>query len=227
VSRRLRVLIVDDEESILELLEYNLRKEGMEVVRAPDGRHALLEAFSQEFHLIILDLMLPDMDGLEVCRHLRQETKTQNIPIIMLTARSEIGDRINGLDTGADDYVVKPFSTQELLARVRAILRRWERKDSTGPIAIGNLEIDETRFLVKIAGQRANLTNKEFNLLLFLVKNRGRVMKRDEILDEVWGYDYFGASRTVDVHIRRMRSKLEGMQPPLITVRGVGYKIEE
>lgn len=224
---RPRVLIVDDEEAILELLEYNLKKEGFEVVRAADGRTALATAFQQDFQLIILDLMLPDMDGLDICRQLRTEARTKAVPLIMLTARSEVPDRIAGLDLGADDYMTKPFHAGELMARVRAALRRKQADKAGAPIRTGNLLVDESRFLVEVDGTRVELTQKEFQILTCLLRNRGKVLTRNQILDEVWGYDYFGEARTIDVHIRRLRQKMDGMRPRLLTVRGLGYKIEE
>lgn len=224
---RPRVLIVDDEEAILELLDYNLKKEGFEVVRAADGRTALATAFQQDFQLIILDLMLPDMDGLDICRQLRAEARTKTIPLLMLTARSEVPDRIAGLDLGADDYVTKPFHAGELMARVRAALRRKQVDKTGAPIRTGNLLVDESRFLVEVDGTRVELTQKEFQILTCLLRNRGKVLTRNQILDDVWGYDYFGEARTIDVHIRRLRQKMDGMRPRLLTVRGLGYKIEE
>ncbi len=225
--RRPRILVVEDEQDIGELLEYNLRKQNYEVARAADGSTALRLAFSGEFSAVVLDLMLPDMDGLDICRQLREEKKTRRWPVLMLTARAEVNDRVTGLNLGADDYLGKPFEMAELLARLKALLRRTQAAADPEPVATGNLRIDESRRLVEVAGQRVELTQKEFALLLLFVRERGRVLTRNDILDEVWGRDYYGDQRTIDVHIRRLRSKLDGMQPPLKTIRGVGYTLAE
>lgn len=225
--RRARVLVVDDENDLLELVSYNLRKAGLEVTVAPDGATALREAFAGEFDAVVLDLMLPDMDGLEICRQLRAEPRTKKLPIIMLTARAEVTERVRGLETGADDYLGKPFEVTELIARVKALLRRSQPEAAVAVLTVGNLHIDEAKFLVEVAGRRVELTQKEFQLLLLFVNNRGRVLTRDQIIDDVWGYDYCGGTRTIDVHIKRIRSKLEGLQPPLVTVRGRGYMLTE
>ncbi|HNW92798.1 MAG TPA: response regulator transcription factor [bacterium] len=224
--RRQRVLVVDDERDLQELVSYNLRKAGWEVTLAGDGATALREAFGSEFDAAVLDLMLPDMDGMEICRQLRAEPKTRRLPIIMLTARAEVGEKVRGLEAGADDYLGKPFDVAELIARVRALLRRSQPEPSAA-IRLGNLLVDESRFLVEIDGRRVELTQKEFQLLLLFVRHRGKVLTRDQIIEDVWGHDYFGGTRTIDVHIKRIRGKLEGMQPVLTTKRGLGYMLEE
>ncbi|MDA8064359.1 MAG: response regulator transcription factor [Thermaerobacter sp.] len=223
-----RILLVDDEPPILELVSYNLRREGYEVRTARDGAGAL-EAFRRERpDLVILDLMLPGQDGYQVCRALREEG---DVPILMLTARKEEEDRIRGLDLGADDYVTKPFSPRELAARVRAILRRSAGKaPEGGRLRCGDLALDLERRTVEVAGRSVNLTFTEFELLALLARSPGRVYTRELLLEKIWGYDYFGDIRTVDVHIRHLREKIEAdpALPTFIeTVRGVGYRFRE
>jgi two-component system OmpR family response regulator len=229
-----KVLIVEDDETLRSVLRYNLIKEGYETIIAGDGVQAVDLARQEKPDLIILDLMLPKMDGLEVCRVLRKE---MIVPILMLTARAEEIDKIVGLEMGADDYLTKPFSMRELLARVRAMLRRTEMmrrtaRDETADlpvIHIGKLEIDPSRHSILKAGQPLELTPKEFDLLVFLARNRGQVFNRDTLLAKVWGYDYAGDTRTVDVHMRWLREKVEDDPDSpklLITLRGVGYKLE-
>jgi phosphate regulon transcriptional regulator PhoB len=225
-----KILVVDDEENILELVRYNLEKEGYEVLLARDGAEALEVAQREKPDLIILDLMLPGVDGLEVCRTLRQKS---NVPILMLTAKREETDRVIGLELGADDYLTKPFSLRELLARVRAILRRthgYEELARSQVISVGGLTIDPERHEVLVNGRTAELTLKEFELLSFLARHPGRVFTREELLERLWDYEFFGDTRTVDVHIRHLREKIEAdpRNPKYIkTVRGVGYKFEE
>lgn len=230
-----RVLVVEDDQTLSGVLKYNLSKEGYAVFSAADGAHALEVARSEKPDIILLDLMLPKLDGLEVCRILRKES---SVPILMLTAKSEEVDRVVGLEIGADDYVAKPFGVRELMARVRAMLRRRQilEQDSTNAqagaalIKSDSLEMDETRHTVFLKGKPLELTPKEFGLLAFLIKNTGQVFKREQLLDKVWGYDYAGDTRTVDVHISWLRQKIEAdPQHPqhLITLRGVGYKFEE
>lgn len=230
-----KILIVEDDETLSSVLKYNLLKEGYQTLTAGDGLQAIEIARQEKPDLIILDLMLPKMDGLEVCRILRQ---SMTIPIIMLTAKAEEIDKIVGLEVGADDYMTKPFSMRELLARLRAMLRRMEMlKQETAANTVpvnpiirwGEIEIDLSRHTASIAGRCLDLTPKEFDLLAFLVRNRGQVFKRETLLEKVWGYDYAGDTRTVDVHVRWLREKIEeNPETPkvLITVRGVGYKIE-
>ncbi|MFZ5649777.1 MAG: response regulator [Bacillota bacterium] len=229
------VLVVDDEQNILELLKYNLEKEGYRVLAAPDGNTALDLAGRERPDLILLDVMLPGYDGLSVCRSLRQNEATRKIPIIMISARGEELDKVLGLELGADDYVTKPFSIRELLARVKARLRgkddeaAKEKRDS-GVIVHGKLVIDQNRFMVTVDGIRQDLTPKEFDLLRFLAAEPGKVFSREYLLEKIWGYDYMGDSRTVDVHVRHIRQKFEqipGCPQYIETVRGVGYRFSE
>ena len=230
-----QVLVIEDDSTLLDVLKYNLKKEGYEVITAADGVEGLELARRKKPDLIILDLMLPSLDGLEICRILR---KDMIVPILMLTARVEEIDIILGLEMGADDYMTKPFSMRELLARVRAMLRRAEMQEQdaakgetpgTQIIQAGDLEIDIARHVVKNRGLPVELNPKEFDLLVFLARNPEQVFNRDTLLTRIWGYDYTGDTRTVDVHIRWLRQKIEDnpeMPRHLITVRGVGYKFE-
>lgn len=229
-----RILVVDDEAPILELVRFNLEKEGFAVIMASDGEDGLRRARSEAPDLVILDLMLPGIDGIEVCQQLRRDT---NVPVLMLTAKTEEFDRVLGLSVGADDYVTKPFSPRELVARVKALLRRRDMdleetkaRDASGRIRVGDLVIDASRFEVEVRGVRTELTPKEFELLRVLVANRGKVLTRDFLLEKVWGYEYGGDTRTVDVHVRRLRQKIEedDSRPIYIqTVHGVGYRFRE
>jgi DNA-binding response OmpR family regulator len=223
-----KILVVEDDRTLLDLLRYNLEKEGHEVVTAMDGGEAIDRARSSPPDAIVLDIMLPVLNGLEVCRILRKE---MSVPIIMLTARDDEIDKISGLDAGADDYMTKPFSMRELLARVRAILRRTDIQipASDTPLRAGMVEIDVARHTVNRGGSILSLTPKEFDLLTFLARNKGLVFSRDQLLEKVWGYDFAGDTRTVDVHVRWLRSKIEDDPDEprhLLTVRGVGYKLE-
>lgn len=221
-----KILVVDDEVTIRETLQYNLEKEGYEVITAADGAEALDMARSGKPDLIVLDLMLPKLDGLSVCRAIRKE---QDMPIIMLTARTGEMDKIVGLESGADDYVVKPFSLGELLARIRAVLRRTPETSRQDVLESGDLRLDLIARRVYIGDDELSLTPKEFDLLAELMRNRGMVLSRDLILTKVWGYDYLGDSRTVDVHIRWLREKIEedpSNPERILTVRGVGYRFE-
>lgn len=223
-----KILIVEDDPNILEALKYNLTKEGYDTYTSIDGVQALDVARASKPDLIILDIMLPKMSGFEVCRILRKEME---VPIIMLTARDEEIDKVTGLDLGADDYMTKPFSLRELMARVRALLRRTEIKTVIPETAVkfGDLEIDISHHVITKAGSVLNLSPKEFDLLVFLASNKSLVFSRDQLLEKVWGYEYAGDTRTIDVHIRWLREKIENnSEEPkrLITVRGVGYKFE-
>ncbi|MFZ5648419.1 MAG: response regulator [Bacillota bacterium] len=229
------VLVVDDEQNILELIRYNLEKEGYRVLAATDGNMALDLAGRERPDLILLDVMLPGFDGLSVCRSLRQNEATRKIPIIMISARGEELDKVLGLELGADDYVTKPFSIRELLARIKARLRSKEdsgladKKDGA-VIVHGKLVIDQNRFMVTVDGARQDLTPKEFELLRFLAAEPGKVFSREYLLEKIWGYDYMGDSRTVDVHVRHIRQKFEqipGCPQYIETVRGVGYRFSE
>lgn len=222
----MKILVVDDEQSIRELLEFNLKKNGYETLTVADGLEALQKAEGTD--LILLDLMLPEIDGIEVCRRLKTAARTADIPIIMLTAKAEEVDRIIGLEMGADDYVAKPFSMRELMARIKAVLRRSSSSDrnNSNVLVIGRLKIDFASYQVWLADASVPLTPKEFDLLKLLVTNQGRAFSRDELLERVWGYEYYGDTRTVDVHIRHLRSKLaadEALSNAIETVRGVGY----
>jgi len=229
------ILVVDDERHIVELVRFNFEKEGYNVITACDGREAYKRAQEEKPDLIVLDVMLPEMDGFEVCQAIQKDAEMSEIPIIMLTARSEEIDKILGLEIGADDYITKPFSPRELLARVKARLRRIAVKqqktdDVSGIIRIDSLIIDSERFEVTLDGIKLDLTLKEFELLKFLAKSRGRVLSREFLLENIWGYEYLGDSRTVDVHIRHLRQKLESESADfkyIETVRGIGYKFKE
>jgi two-component system response regulator VicR len=223
-----RILVVDDEPPIVDLLSYNLRRANYEVVTAVDGEDALVKARKEAPDLIILDLMLPRVDGLEVCRALRRE---RDVPIIMLTARDSEVDRVVGLELGADDYVVKPFSVRELMARVKNVLRRAEPRqveEVPGLVRTGDLAVDAARHEVHWQGREVELTALEFDLLHTLARHAGQVLSREQLLAQVWGYDYYGDLRVVDAAIKRLRAKLRRAAPEvglITTVRGVGYKL--
>ncbi len=217
------ILLVDDENHIVELAQMYLEQAGYAVESASDGQEALVRARHLSPALIVLDLMLPGLDGWEVCRKLRAES---DVPVIMLTARSDDVDRIVGLELGADDYIVKPFNPRELVARVRAVLRRYQQ-DSRPNVAItvGQLAIDPARREVRLGGSQIHLRPKEFDLLLALAHNRGFVLSRTQLLDMVWGYDFPGGTRTVDAHISHLRAHLAGSDVMIETHRGIGYKL--
>ncbi|HHY46920.1 MAG TPA: response regulator transcription factor [Firmicutes bacterium] len=226
-----KVLVVDDEPSIVELIRFNLEREGFEVITAYHGNHLLDRIRAERPDLIILDIMLPGEDGLSICREVRKES---SIPIIMLTAKDTELDKVLGLELGADDYVTKPFSPRELVARVRAVLRRASGAESgegkTRVLKTGGLVLDPEKHSVTLDGRELDLPPKEFELLRILMENRGRVLTRDYLLETIWGYEYIGDTRTVDVHIRRLRQKIEDSpsQPRYIeTVHGFGYKMKE
>ena len=220
-----KILIVEDETDVADLLTLNLRKAGYKVSTAADGVTGLQKARDDKPDFIILDLMLPKMSGLEVCRILKSDAATAQMPILMLTAKAEEIDRIVGLEFGADDYVTKPFSPREVVLRIRAILRRGEKADerlSAGPIAI-----DPARHEVRVNGKQVHLTSIEFKLLQRLMQRRGRVQDRDRLLNEVWGYETVIDTRTVDTHVRRLREKLGKAGDAVETVRGFGYRLRE
>ena len=228
-----RILVVDDEEPIAKILDFNLRKEGYDVIVANDGEKAVELAFSEDPDLILLDLMLPKKDGMEVCREVRAQ---KNIPIIMLTAKNSEIDKVLGLEFGADDYVTKPFSTRELMARVKVNLRRVAKQTevveekNTSEVVIKDIVIYPEAYIIKKNGEEVDLTRREFDLFYYLAQHRGQVLTREKLLQTVWGYDYFGDVRTVDVTVRRLREKVEtdSSQPEYImTRRGVGYFIGE
>lgn len=224
-----KILIVDDEEDILTLLEYNLEKAGFEVISANDGPEAIELTKKKSPSLVILDIMLPSMEGTEVCKVIKRDNATSHIPIIMLTAKGEEVDRIVGLELGADDYITKPFSPRELILRVKAILKRMQGRQESGSINIkaGNIKIDIERSMVISNGKHLKLTATEFKLLVELVKAKGKVLSRDDLLDKVRGTDYFVTDRTIDTHIRRLREKLGKSAKHIETVRGFGYKFLE
>ena len=225
-----KILLVEDEHSIADSISYNLKQEGFSVTHVDEGPIALELFQEEEFSLIILDLMLPEISGLDICRSVR---KTSDIPIIMVTAKDSEADRVAGLEIGADDYVIKPFSVRELLSRVRAVLRRTDmskNEKSSQVIKVGNLEIDIGKYEAKVNDKQINLRPREFELLYALCENKGNLMSREQIFDEIWGYTFIGNSKTLDVHIQRIREKIEkNPKDPkkLITVRGVGYKLVE
>ena len=225
----LKALIVDDEREIVNLVRHHLEKEGLSCVEAYEGETALQLARTERPDLLVLDLMLPGIDGLEICRLLRRDRTTANMAIIMLTAKAEEVDRVVGLEMGADDYLVKPFSPRELVARIKAVLRRARESQPGGIRRIGNLEIDEAKHQVRVAGRAVDFTVKEFGLLRALIQANGRVLNREQILEMVWGYANAVEieSRTVDVHVRRLREKLKNESHRVVTVKGVGYRFEE
>lgn len=226
---RQKILIVDDEENILDLIDYNVRNAGYETKKASDGREGLNIFEKDEFDLVILDVMLPFVDGFEMLKIIR---KKSNVPVLMLTAKTEELDRVLGLELGADDYLVKPFSIRELLARIKAILRRTSdfQETENEKIISKDIVLDLNGYKAFIGNNEVRLTMKEFELLKYLMQNKGRVFTRENLLNNIWGYDYYGDSRTVDVHIRHLRSKIEenlGENRYIKTIRGIGYKFEE
>ena len=222
------ILVVEDEDSLATLLQYNLQKEGYDVALAGDGEEALLLVDERLPDLVVLDWMLPKVSGIEVCRRLRQRNETRNLPIIMLTARGEETDRVRGLDTGADDYVVKPFSMTELTARIRAVLRRLRPGLAEDRVRRGDILIDRVAHRVKRAGAEIHLGPTEFRLLDYLMQHPGRVFSREQLLDAVWGSDVYVEARTVDVHIGRLRKALgvSETDDPIRTVRSAGYSLD-
>ncbi len=222
-----RILVVDDEPTLVATVKYNLEREGYDVVTAADGESALSRAREDKPDLVILDIMLPVIDGFEVCRLLRRE---MSVPILMLTAKTEEVDRVVGLEIGADDYVTKPFSMRELMARVKAHLRRAETvAEAPEVISSGDVDIDLRRHEASRKGETLSLKPKEFELLTFFLQNRGRAFTREQLLDQIWGYDFFGGTRTVDVHVNWLRQKIEdepAKPTRLVTVRGTGYRFD-
>ncbi len=222
-----KILIADDDKNIVELIKLNFRSEGFETVTAANGVEAVEKFKSDAPDIIIMDVMMPEMDGREACKEIR---KTSDVPIIMLTAKGETIDKILGLELGADDYIVKPFEPQELVARVKAVLRRTKsgEQQQDKPLEFQNLSINISNYELKINGKILDIPPKELELLHFLASNPNRVFTREQLLEKVWGFDYYGDSRTVDVHIKRLREKLEGVEGnwQLKTVWGVGYKFD-
>ncbi len=226
MDAKTKVLVVDDDINICELIRLYLEKEGYEVLTVYNGRSGLQTFGESAPHIVILDIMLPVIDGWQVCREIR---KISNIPIIMLTAKGETFDKVLGLELGADDYIVKPFEPKELVARVKAVLRRYERKEfDVKEVVFPNLVINKTTYVVKLKGKNLELPPKELELLFFLASNPNKVFTREQLLEHVWGFDFYGDSRTVDVHIKRLREKIDMPDQvwQLKTVWGVGYKFE-
>lgn len=224
-----RILVVDDEKNIRDLLKFNLENEGYDIVEAKDGKEALKKV-KDNIDLVVLDLMLPEIDGINVCKKIRNDEKLGDLPIIMLTAKSEDIDRIIGLELGADDYVTKPFNTRELIARIKALLRRIsmssnKEKDKAKVINLNDITINVKNYTVTKRDNEVSMTPKEFDLLVYLITNDDEVFSRDKLLKEIWGYEFSGDTRTVDVHVRRLRKKIG--ENYIKTVRGVGYKFEK
>jgi DNA-binding response OmpR family regulator len=225
VAAKALILVVDDDEAIRELASLYLEKEGFQVTCAADGQEAVDAAHSQKPALVVLDVMLPTIDGFEVCRQLRRDS---DVPILMLTARDEDVDKIVGLELGADDYLTKPFNPREMVARVKAILRRYESGQRAGPtLRLGPLTLDKQRREARVGDRELSLRTKEFELLVAFLENAGIVLGREQLLDLVWGYEFYGETRTVDVHVQHLRQKLAGSGVGIQTVRGVGYKLAE
>jgi two-component system alkaline phosphatase synthesis response regulator PhoP len=223
-----KVLIIEDHRDVVELVRHYLEKESYSLESAEDGVSGIEKALNYKPDLIILDLMLPELDGLEVCKELKSNPKTSSIPIIMLTAKGEESDKVVGLELGADDYLVKPFSPKELVARIKALLRRYKRVSEKEKFyRYGKLTLDASKYEVHFAEKLIELTSKEFALLECLLRNKGRVLSRDFLMDEVWGYDYYGGMRTVDVHVRRLREKIPALSSAIQTVKNLGYKLKE
>ena len=223
-----KILVIEDEKDIQELLQLYLKREGYDVRIAKDGETGLRKASQERYDLILLDLMLPQVDGLDICRNLRSRPQTSDIPIIMITAKAEESDRIVGLEIGADDYITKPFSPREVLARIKAIFRRLEKpKPKEVRQEYGGIALDHSRHEVTYKGKSHSLTTKEFKLLEYFLANKGRVLSRDILLNEIWGYDYFGTTRTVDVHVAHLRHKFQVLNKSLISIKGLGYKLQE
>lgn len=230
-----KIMVIDDQPEILELISFTLEKEGYEVVPVEDAEKALEEIKDKEIDMFLVDIMLPGMDGFEFVRNIRSQEKYKSTPVIFLSAKGEEFDKVLGLELGADDYITKPFSIRELLARIKAVFRRMQlstqvKEEKPKKIVAKDLEIDVDKYDVKIKGKKVNLTPLEFDLLRFLAENEGKVFSRNVLLDKLWGYDYFGDTRTVDVHIRRLRTKIE--EDPsnpkyIVTVRGKGYKFRD
>ena len=223
---RKNIVVIEDDKDVIDVLKYFLEKEDFRVHVAQDGATGLDLAAKVRPNLILLDLVLPKLNGIEVCKKLRGDQRLSEVPIIMVTAKGEMGDKIEGLELGADDYVTKPFHPPELIARIRALLRRKEGLPKN-EIQYGGIVVDAFKHEVRDAGKEVELTAKEFELLLYLIENRGRVLTRDMILNHVWGYDYFGTTRTVDVHITHLRQKMPILADAILTVKPLGYKLKD
>ena len=225
---REKILIVDDEQDIVDAIEYQLKREGFRVATAGDGEHALALAQKDIPDAIVLDLMLPGVDGLDVCRTLRAQEKPKHIPILMLTAKTQEADRVVGLELGADDYITKPFSVRELVARIKAVLRRTKGEQSIDIVQLGMLRVDQGKHVVMVKGQEVALTAKEYGVLTALLEVKGRVLSREQLLERVWGYDRSVEieTRTVDLHVSQLRRKLGPEGKRLVTVKSAGYRLE-
>jgi DNA-binding response OmpR family regulator len=219
------VMVIEDEKEIRDLVRYNLEKAGFRVAAAADGEEGLKQLFASRPDALVLDLMLPGINGLEIVREVRGEPLTHDLPVLVLTARSAEMDKLLGFEQGADDYLTKPFSPRELVARVKALLRRTRPTGAGRALEAGPLRVDLEAHVATCAGERLDLTPREFDLLAFLARHPGRALSRDELLRKVWGYDYVGETRTVDVHVRRLRAKLGGHHEMIETVLGAGYKL--
>ena len=224
---RKNILIIEDEKDIIEVIRYYLEKESYRVHVAQDGFAGLEMASRIVPNLILLDLMLPKLDGIEVCKKLKSDSRLRDIPVIMVTAKGEEADKVRGLEIGAEDYVTKPFSAKELMARIKAHLRLREGGIPEKLFQYGNLSVDTIKHEIRLDGRSIELTAKEFELLLYLLENKGRVLTRDMILNHVWGYDYFGSTRTVDVHMTRLRQKIPLLAKSITTIKSFGYKLKE
>ena len=226
MSEKNTIMIIDDDKNILRLVKLNLEKEGYDVSTYSDGQEGLDAFKNQQFSLVLLDIMLPGMDGWQICREIR---KTSDVPIIMLTAKSEVFDKVLGLELGADDYIAKPFDSKELMARVKAVMRRMNKTDSkVQEVEYDSLKINMNMYTVICAGEELEMPPKEIELLFFLASHPNKVYTREQLLEQVWGFDFFGDSRTIDVHVKRIREKLsvENVTWQIKTVWGVGYKFE-
>ena len=218
-----KILIVDDEKNIVDIIAFNLKKEGYTVITAADGEEGVQKAMEENPDLILLDLMMPKMDGYEVCKKIREK---KNTPIIMLTAKSDERDELRGFDLGIDEYITKPFSPRILVARVEAVLRRTQADADSNVISVDGIEMDIAAHQVKVDGEPIELSYKEFELLNYFLQNRGVALSREKILNNVWNYDYFGDARTIDTHVKKLRSKLGSKGDYIKTIWGMGYKFE-
>lgn len=221
------IFVIEDEQDIARLIRLYLEKEGFRVSHFADGSRGVEAVLNHPPDLLILDLMLPGTDGLEICKKIRSAPETRQLPVLILSAKGEELDRVLGLELGADDYLTKPFSPREMVARTKALLRRNRPPETAQSLSYGPLFLDPVRHEVLIKGKETVLTAKEFGLLEILLKNRGRVLSRDTLLNQVWGYDYFGTTRTVDVHVGRIREKIPLLSEAILTVKSVGYKIKD
>lgn len=226
MSKKYKILVCDDEKDIVDVLAYNLSKEGFLVYTAFNGQEALIKA-SSDFDLILLDVMMPYLDGLEVCRRLNENPETRDISIIFLTARNSEIDEIKGLELGADDYISKPISIKKLLARIHSVLRRKEQPSFKNILKIGKIKIDIDNYEIEIENQKISLPRKEFETFVYLAKNQGKIVRREQLLENVWGNDVVVTQRTIDVHIRKIREKLGNYSYLIETIKGVGYRLRE